>query len=775
MGVLSKKIASAALLGVGAALSACGGNGGGSPPTLTQAPAPPQAQPAPPPQDFDTSEFRSQPALEQINVIPAYEEGASGAGVIVSIIDTGIDVNNPEFAGRIHPDSADLVTADVVGAADARSTGPSLQDEDDHGTPIASIIGAARNDVGLHGVAPESELLVFRTDDESDNQSLLFGAAIGEAVDRSATIGAGVINMSFGSNDGTARADFANLFTFTQAQDMVVVIAAGNDGAPDPDLSAQGALDVSGAPTTIVAGAVNSSNNMPMFSNRAGVAKDIYLVAPGVLIPAERVGADNTFSGTSASTPHIVGAVALLRDLWPQLDAGEIVEILLDSATDLGDPGTDPVYGRGLLNVGAAVSPSGTVTTTSVDGAVSEAGALQGQLSGAFGASLSGLGDIVVFDSYNRHFRASLDGAVAPAAPARFDIEAAFSPFEDRVHATRRVSEGLTARMRLTSRDRSLTDFSAHQVAAFSGADMRSPLVEDELAVSLMSDLGEGRSLTVAQGFSARTADAFGVETRRTPFLSESAFADGFLPVSERALSGLVSAPLTKRLSADMLVAHAYDFYADDLLFADAPRPFFDDRSASVMRVGLNVRLADAVLRVEQGVLQENGAILGATFDGGAGASTVYAAFEADWAFSPLWRFKGRFSAGRTFAQTDGFGQLIDEFSDLTTSQFSLSLVRDRLLNRHDSLWLGVSQPLRIEGGAALVTLPTAYDPFTDTIAYTTRRAPLSPDGRQYDIEAGYRLFMGPFGTVDVNVIHQLFADETEAATTLFLRGGFDL
>ena len=774
MGV-SKKIVSAALLGAGAALSACGGNGGGAPPILTQSPEPaPPAQPAPS-QGFDTAEFRSQPALEQINVIPAYEEGASGAGVIVSIIDTGIDVDNPEFAGRIHPDSADLVTADVVGPAEARSTGPSLQDEDDHGTPIASIIGAARDGAGLHGVAPESELLVFRTDDESDNESLLIGAAIGEAVDRSATIGAAVINMSFGSNESTSRDDFANLFTFTQAQDMVVVIAAGNDGAPDPDLSAQGALEVSGAPTTIVAGAVNASNEMPAFSNRAGVAQDIFLVAPGVLIPAERIGVENTFSGTSAATPHIVGAVALLRDLWPQLNAGEIVEILLDSATDLGDPGTDPVYGRGLLNVGAAVAPSGTVTTTSADGAVSEVGGLQGQLSGAFGASLSGLGDIVVFDSYNRHFQASLDGAVAPAAPARFDIEAAFNPFEDRAHATRRVTEGLTARMRLTSRDRSLTDFSAHQVAAFSGAELRSPLVEQELAVSLTSDLGEGRALTVAQGFSARTADAFGVDARRTPFLSESAFADGFLPQTERAVSAMMSAPLTKRLSADMLVSHAYDFSADDLLFADAPRMFFDDRSASVMRAGLNVKLGRAALRMEQGVLQESGAILGATFDGGADASTIYTAVEADWSLSSAWRFKGRFSAGRTFAQTDGFGQLIEEFSNLATSQFSVSFVRDRLLNSRDSLWLGVSQPLRIESGAALVTLPTSYNPFTDAIAYTTRRAALAPDGRQYDIEAGYRLFMGPFGTVDVNVIHQLFADETDAATTLFLRGGFDL
>ena len=86
-------------------------------------------------------------------VIPAWTAGATGRGVTLAIVDTGIDPNNPEFAGRISASSADVT-----------SGGRSIAAEDDHGTQIALIAAAARNGSGILGIAFDSTIQVLRTE-----------------------------------------------------------------------------------------------------------------------------------------------------------------------------------------------------------------------------------------------------------------------------------------------------------------------------------------------------------------------------------------------------------------------------------------------------------------------------------------------------------------------------------------------------------------------------------------------------------------------------------
>ncbi len=771
-----KRLLAAILLGAGAMLSACSSSGG-APMTSLPPPPPPPALPPPPPPNFNTAEFRNQSGLAQINALAAYDQGATGAGVIVAIIDSGIDLNNPEFQNRIHPQSADLVIAGVVQATDVRAI-PTLQDEDDHGTPVASIIGAERNGIGVHGVAPEAQLLIFRGDDDSVADPIIFGEAIDEASHRAATIGAGVFNLSLGTDEAGARAEFAALFTFTRDNDIVSVVAAGNDGDADPDGSALGALDVVGASATIISGAVRADNTLAGFSDMAGIAADIYLVAPGTLIQTVGIttspGQAKSFSGTSASTPHISGAAALVRQLWPALTASEVVTILLDTATDLGAPGTDPVFGRGLLNVGAAVAPVGAVTVTSVAGSVAAVTGASAQMSPVFGNGLAAIGDIVVQDKYNRDFRVSFGATVGLAEPGGFNVEQMFSPFDNHAYANQRVNSRMTMRMRLTSRDRSYTDISLNQAAAFDGAFARNDVTEDAIALALTSDLGTGRSVMVAQGFTAEAADRMSIPERRTSFLARSAFRDAYLPNAKAAVTTFMKTPLSKRVGADFLVSYAYDYYADAFgLTPDGAAA--RTRNAATLRAGLSYNTRNLHMRVEQGLRREQGAILDARFSGdNTSSSTVYGAVEAGWSPAQRWRLKGRFAAGYTRAETDGFGALIDDFSNLTTTQFSVALVREGLVSASDSLWLGISQPLQIETGAARLTVPTGFNKQTEALSFETVSAPLAFAGRRLDFEAGYRLPNGPLGALDINLIHQTCgAYETPAATTLIVRSGF--
>jgi len=116
-------------------VSACGGGGGVSstptpPPAISPpAPPPPPVPPPPPPPppptaNFNTVEYQRSNGAVQAQAIAAYNAGASGTGVIAGVVDSGIDVDSPEFAGKIHPQSADF----------AGSRG--LQDEGGHGQPF---------------------------------------------------------------------------------------------------------------------------------------------------------------------------------------------------------------------------------------------------------------------------------------------------------------------------------------------------------------------------------------------------------------------------------------------------------------------------------------------------------------------------------------------------------------------------------------------------------------------------------------------------------------
>ena len=713
-----------------------------------------------------------------MSVIPAYEQGASGAGVIVSIIDTGIDVDNPEFAGRIHPQSADLVIAGVVAPGDVRVGGPSLEDEDDHGTPVAGIIGAARDGVGIHGVAPEATLLIFRVDDDADDDLSLYGEAIVEGVERSVDIGAKVVNMSFGSDEPGARADFEDVLEFLKANDIVTVLAAGNDGLANPDGSALGALDVAGAPAAIIAGSVNSLNVISSFSNRAGEGADIYLAAPGQglrgVVPNGAPGQTRSFSGTSASTPMISGAAALLRSLWPTLTAEEIVDILLTSATDLGAPGTDPIYGRGLLNVGAAVSPLGGVSVSGASGQSVPAGNLGANLSGVYGAGLAGLGDIVVFDSYRRNFTASLDAVVSRALPQALDLERRYSPFDEHRYAAAPLGAGWSMRLRMTSRDEASYSLLNNQMAYSRDADARDDLTDRRLGLAMTGAVG-GARLFAAHGFAPASVDRMANAAQNTPFLSDGAFRDAFLPDGTGAFTALTMFRLSPRVSIDMLMTHG-----EDPAYGDAP-PLFDTGAPErhpqvfVARSGVNLALGAARLRFEQGLRRENGAVFNARFGDGADASTVYAALEGVWSPAPLWRLQGRVAAGLTAADSYGFDGLATNAPTLTTTQFSAALRRERLFGPADALWLGVSQPLQIESGALRLMLPTGYNQYTEVLTFTPVTASLAPDGRRLDFEAGYRLFSGEIGAVDVNVIHQTFGGfDAPAATTALVRGNFE-
>jgi len=149
----------------------------------------------------------------------------------------------------------------------------------------------------------------------------------------------------------------------------VFVIAAGNDG-----ISQSQNINWNNAANFIVVGSVDPASQISDFSNRPGTAcllvngackagnalMNHFIVAPGeMILVSDGHGGVTRYSGTSFAAPLVSGTVALIHDRWPWLAKypKESIDIILKTATDLGAPGVDPVYGVGQLNVTAALSP----------------------------------------------------------------------------------------------------------------------------------------------------------------------------------------------------------------------------------------------------------------------------------------------------------------------------------------------------------------------------------------------------------------------------------
>lgn len=310
------QLCSVVLLVGSSLLGACGG-GGGSPgggittpsPPVSSAPAPtptpvpvvtPPVVVAPVTPSVTSSEYRRNPGLALIKPQAAWTQGATGAGVTVAVVDTGVSVNQADLAGRV-------TTYDVVAG---RTGEPAAQ----HGTSVAGVIASAFNNTFTVGVAYEADILSIRADQgASCATDCLFGAhELALGIDYARTHGARIINLSLGSDEGSGSEVRAAMKRAVDAG-IVIVASAGNDAADSPGFPAAYAVDARYAGAMIAAGALNSSGTgLASFSDRAGIAKEGYLAAPGQNIQtnceASSIGSScQSVSGTSFAAPHIAG------------------------------------------------------------------------------------------------------------------------------------------------------------------------------------------------------------------------------------------------------------------------------------------------------------------------------------------------------------------------------------------------------------------------------------------------------------------------------------
>jgi subtilisin family serine protease len=290
-------------------------------------------------------EYRLSWGVEASRARRAYSKGATGRGIIVAMIDTGLDAASAKLFGDLSPASIDLVAN---------------REEDDgdheHGTQTASLLAGRVDGAGTFGIAYDATLLSIRADrDGSCRKTCAFDPdVLARAIDYAVDHGARVIGMPMASRRPIPQIEPA--LARAVAHGVVIVAAAGNDGSDQPHWPGRYASAARFKETMIVAGATDRRGLLTGWSNKAGVAYDRYIAAPGEQVV---VNCGTRFcrltSGTSYSVAYAAGAAALLLSRDPELSGAQVTAALLRSARDLGGRGADARTGRGLLDVRRAL------------------------------------------------------------------------------------------------------------------------------------------------------------------------------------------------------------------------------------------------------------------------------------------------------------------------------------------------------------------------------------------------------------------------------------
>jgi hypothetical protein len=272
--------------------------------------------------------------------LPEAHTLAHGANVTIAVIDSGIDLKHPEFAGAIFDQF------DALGSKE----GPHA-----HGTGVAgAIVSHAR----LMGASPAARILAIRAFGAASNGAESTSFVILKALDYAAEHGAQIVNMSFaGPKDTLIERGIAA----AAARGMVLVAAAGNAGPKSPPLYPAANANV------IAVSATDAQDKLFAASNRGGY---IAISAPGVdiFLPAPDEKYQMT-SGTSFSAAYISGLAALMLERNPALKPDDLRAVVMKTARDLGPPGRDDLYGAGEADAYAAVlgvagAPAATASET---------------------------------------------------------------------------------------------------------------------------------------------------------------------------------------------------------------------------------------------------------------------------------------------------------------------------------------------------------------------------------------------------------------------------
>ena len=777
-----RRILAFSLVGVAIAVGpvGCGGGGGGSDPDL---PSPPPSPPSPPslpsppplpslpsppslpstpveppdtsvrdssietlepdnPEDtgsWETDEYRRSNGLALIRAAEGYAIRTTGrpggGGITVAVLDNG--VGHSELGDRreyVYP--------------------PAAQVPGDHGTPVAGVVAARRNGTGIHGVAYNANLVSLAACLPGD---MCFSSHMIDAdVIAAGIASAAGLTRSYGSIEANpeASAHIMNMsFTLPNIHEVprvtsvmrdaaeagrIVVAALGNCGNGGADCALNGGVDdgigPSGIPAANVADSGIAGFAIAVGSlNQGGDGKAIHsntcgpepvarycLFAPGEGVnTVRRSGGVGPESGTSFATPHVAGAAAVVWGAFPNKRADQIVERLLTTARRLDGLVISPTYGRGALDLGAAMNPVGFLSlSVKRTGMVPLAESFV-DLPPGFGMP-SGLAEAVVYDEQMFPFLTDLATSFrVHSARSSIDMLRGFlSSFRDSASV-------------LPLGSKAAFEF-AHEVDRFA-SDRHRPdraIEKEEGDYRLHFHPWPGLVATVGRGFGSLGSSNDFI-ARRT---GRAILRDGVSVGPFAAFAGHgPDVSLGWRLNDDTVLD----------LAAREGRGYFGSTRARLGSIGLTGRIGEALtVGTRCGMLRENGSLMGLRTEGAfgsiAGVATDFLDLSVEGRVSDDLSLFGSFSHGRVRDSSGGGGEsLVSGWGHARAHSVVLGGELGDLWQASDRLTLTAALPLRVQRATVHVDVPDR-EVADGVVRYVRQTADLAPRGRERRLQLVY-------------------------------------
>ena len=295
-----------------------------------------------------------EPNISLVNAPAIWSQGYSGQGVVIASMDSGVDVNHPDLSARWRGGSNSWY--DPYGQHPSTPT-----DLSGHGTQTMGImVGGDLSGTSI-GVAPAAQWIAVKMFNDAGGSTataihLGYQWLLDPDGDPGTADAPQVVNNSWTYANPGCYLDFEPDLGSLRAAGILPVFAAGN-GGPYTGTSYSPANN----PSAFAVGAVDNNDQIYAYSSRGpstcGGSTGPYpeLVAPGVNIKtAGLFGSYPSETGTSFSSPHVAGGLALLLSAYPNLDADLQEQALIDNAVDLGSVGPDDIFGYGRLDLQAA-------------------------------------------------------------------------------------------------------------------------------------------------------------------------------------------------------------------------------------------------------------------------------------------------------------------------------------------------------------------------------------------------------------------------------------
>ena len=743
---------------------------------------------------FETDEYEAMGALAMINASSAYARGATGAGIAVGVIDSGVYEEHIEFAQG----SDNKVE---YAGSDYSSGNPRSDDAIGHGTLVAGIIAANRDGtlvssgINMHGVAFDASILAYEIPlgsgsgpyDPLDVEQINFSDdnyfanrfnTMADQVD--------IINLSFGFSGvvtSYTAAQVESAFGLTidalaqqnksRSERSIFVFSAGNAWNDIDDegntVDADSPELMPGLPYLfpelkdhmLAVAAVDDKGEIAFYSNRCGVAADYCLVAPGGgdgngngnVETDERIwgptppdsGAEagahyyGGAIGTSFAAPVVSGSLALLKQMFPTVGNHELAARLLTTANKTGIYSDSSIYGQGLLDLDAATRPVGALGVASGN---------------SLNSGLSGIGDNTISVS-GAGLGNSLVSALQGHTMTLFDQQG--FPFLSDASQLVQQSPPLSAVSRLQHHEQHLSNGARLQLGKSSSlmTNPGSGLQSDYLALQFGSRpnayADDQNTIDRFMGINANPGWFFGVyaDAFVTPNQSrdDSSFAAPWLSFARNGWSsgGAMDLGLGK-LRIGMFEGSQFKNSAtDDLLTGHSEH----HSNGSLLEYALWSPAFS--LNFQRGFISEDDSFLGASFGQNLGqlknSGTEFFGLNGHVQLNSNWQGIFAVYLGTTESSLGANGLVENSASfnvdnSVNSNSWSLGLNSSPDWQTDDRLSISLHQPLRVQSGQGSLQLATGRT--TDRqVIYETVNFDLQPQGREQQLELLYQFKLG--------------------------------